>query len=250
MPPAIGLPIPPMLLGAGVDREPSMHGMGSALQGGSGPAKAVLAYLADRASDDGTGAYPKVRTICEATEFSERTVRSALKLLEERGSSVRAISGMPPWDGEAVPGPSSTAPRCGTCALSGTPRCWPICGAPIGKRVSRRKGRHHQRISRGSHSGVQLPHLFINRQVTTTMTPCSFGTFPRSRIWHGTRWLTGAIRPRPDRLHTLPASRAGPAGPPGRCPSHEEGDQRSRRSARQAWRTGHAGPGPMGSGQI
>lgn len=52
---------------------------------GSGPAKAVLAYLADRASDDGTGAYPKVRTICEVTEFSERTVRSALKLLEERG---------------------------------------------------------------------------------------------------------------------------------------------------------------------
>lgn len=52
---------------------------------GSGPAKAVLAYLADRASDDGTGAYPKVRTICEVTEFSERTVRSALKLLEQRG---------------------------------------------------------------------------------------------------------------------------------------------------------------------
>ena len=52
---------------------------------GSGTAKAVLAYLADRASEDGTGAYPKVRTICEVTEFSERTVRSALKLLESRG---------------------------------------------------------------------------------------------------------------------------------------------------------------------
>lgn len=52
---------------------------------GSGTAKAVLAYLADRASEDGTGAYPKVKTICEVTEFSERTVRSALKLLESRG---------------------------------------------------------------------------------------------------------------------------------------------------------------------
>ncbi|RBP98797.1 helix-turn-helix domain-containing protein [Bifidobacterium xylocopae] len=52
---------------------------------GNPAAKSVLCYLADRASDDGTGAWPKVRTICEVTEFKERTVQNALKLLEEQG---------------------------------------------------------------------------------------------------------------------------------------------------------------------
>ncbi len=52
---------------------------------GNASAKAVLVYLADRADDDGTAAYPKIATIVAVTELSERTVRSSLKLLQERG---------------------------------------------------------------------------------------------------------------------------------------------------------------------
>lgn len=52
---------------------------------GNSSAKAVLIYLADRADDDGTAAYPKIATIVNVTELSERTVRSSLKLLQERG---------------------------------------------------------------------------------------------------------------------------------------------------------------------
>lgn len=52
---------------------------------GNASAKAVLVYLADRASDDGTAAFPKIETIVNVTELSERTVRSGLKLLQERG---------------------------------------------------------------------------------------------------------------------------------------------------------------------
>ena len=52
---------------------------------GNASAKAVLVYLADRADDDGSAAYPKIETIVNVTELSERTVRSSLKLLQERG---------------------------------------------------------------------------------------------------------------------------------------------------------------------
>ena len=52
---------------------------------GNASAKAVLVYLADRADDDGTAAYPKIATIVNVTELSERTVRTALKTLQERG---------------------------------------------------------------------------------------------------------------------------------------------------------------------
>ena len=52
---------------------------------GNSSAKAVLVYLADRADDDGTAAYPKIATIVNVTELSERTVRTALKTLQERG---------------------------------------------------------------------------------------------------------------------------------------------------------------------
>nr|WP_284699164.1 helix-turn-helix domain-containing protein [Bifidobacterium catenulatum] len=41
--------------------------------------------MADRADDDGTAAYPKIATIVNVTELSERTVRAALKTLQERG---------------------------------------------------------------------------------------------------------------------------------------------------------------------
>ena len=43
---------------------------------GNASAKAVLVYLADRADDDGTAAYPKIATIVAVTELSERTVRT------------------------------------------------------------------------------------------------------------------------------------------------------------------------------
>ena len=52
---------------------------------GNASAKAVLVYLADRADDDGTAAYPKIATIVNVTELSERIVRTALKTLQERG---------------------------------------------------------------------------------------------------------------------------------------------------------------------
>ena len=52
---------------------------------GNASAKSVLVYLADRADDDGTAAYPKIATIVNVTELSERTVRAALKTLQERG---------------------------------------------------------------------------------------------------------------------------------------------------------------------
>ena len=52
---------------------------------GNASAKAVLVYLADRADDDGSAAYPKIETIVNVTELSERTVRSSLKFLQERG---------------------------------------------------------------------------------------------------------------------------------------------------------------------
>ena len=52
---------------------------------GNASAKAVLVYLADRADDDGTAAYPKIATIVNVTELSERTVCAALKTLQERG---------------------------------------------------------------------------------------------------------------------------------------------------------------------
>lgn len=52
---------------------------------GNASAKAVLVYLADRADDDGTAAYPKIATIVNVTELSERTVRTALKTLQEHG---------------------------------------------------------------------------------------------------------------------------------------------------------------------
>lgn len=52
---------------------------------GNAPAKAVLVYLADRAGEDGSAAYPKIDTIMRVTELKESTVRKALKLLQERG---------------------------------------------------------------------------------------------------------------------------------------------------------------------
>ena len=59
--------------------------MGLQMPCGNASAKAVLVYLADRADDDGTAAYPKIATIVNVTELSERTVRTALKTLQERG---------------------------------------------------------------------------------------------------------------------------------------------------------------------
>ncbi len=66
---------------------------------GNASAKAVLVYLADRADDDGTAAYPKIATIVAVTELSERTVRTALKTLQERGFIRR---GDQRWTGNGV----------------------------------------------------------------------------------------------------------------------------------------------------
>ena len=52
---------------------------------GNPVAKSVLLYLADCSHDDGTCAYPRVAQIMAVTEYGERSVRAALKLLEERG---------------------------------------------------------------------------------------------------------------------------------------------------------------------
>lgn len=52
---------------------------------GNPTAKAILLYLAERASDDGSHVWPKIETIATVTEFSERSVVKALKLLEQRG---------------------------------------------------------------------------------------------------------------------------------------------------------------------
>lgn len=52
---------------------------------GNGTAKAVLMFLADKAQPDGTGARPKIDTICAVVEFKRRAVINALRLLESRG---------------------------------------------------------------------------------------------------------------------------------------------------------------------
>lgn len=49
------------------------------------PAKYVLLYIADRARDDGTGAYPSVPTIARVTRLGVRTVNRALVDLEGDG---------------------------------------------------------------------------------------------------------------------------------------------------------------------
>lgn len=51
---------------------------------GSGTQKAVLMVLADYANDDGRS-YPRQKTLCEDTEFGERTIREALAALERQG---------------------------------------------------------------------------------------------------------------------------------------------------------------------
>lgn len=51
---------------------------------GSGTQKAVLMVLADYANDEGRS-YPRQKTLCEDTEFGERTIREALAALERQG---------------------------------------------------------------------------------------------------------------------------------------------------------------------
>lgn len=52
---------------------------------GSAPQKAVLLYLADRAREDGTCAWPSVMHISIVTELSVSSVKTALRKLRERG---------------------------------------------------------------------------------------------------------------------------------------------------------------------
>lgn len=51
---------------------------------GSPTRKAVLTVLADHADEDGY-CWPRVRTICQRTELSDRAVRDAVKVLETEG---------------------------------------------------------------------------------------------------------------------------------------------------------------------
>lgn len=89
---------------------------------GNASAKAVLVYLADRADDDGTAAYPKIATIVNVTELSERTVRAALKTLQERGSSAAATNVMRASARAAGTVCHSTARSCGTSRSNPTRR--------------------------------------------------------------------------------------------------------------------------------
>ena len=52
-------------------------------------ARHVLLCLANYAGTDGRGAFPSAKTLTEDTGLSERTVRSKLDLLEEKGLIVR-----------------------------------------------------------------------------------------------------------------------------------------------------------------
>ena len=45
---------------------------------GSGPKKAVIMYMADRASDDGEGIWTSKKTIADDTELSKRTVQKIM----------------------------------------------------------------------------------------------------------------------------------------------------------------------------
>lgn len=61
---------------------------------GSAAQKSVLLYLADRAQEDGSCEWPDVVKVRVATELSERTVRAALKALQERGLIVPRETGL------------------------------------------------------------------------------------------------------------------------------------------------------------
>ena len=61
---------------------------------GNASAKAVLLDLADRAQEDGSCAWPDVVKVRVATDLSERTVRAALKALQERGLIVPRETGL------------------------------------------------------------------------------------------------------------------------------------------------------------
>ena len=52
---------------------------------GSAPIKAVVMYMADRASDDGGGIWTSKGHIAADTELSKRTVQLAIKQLESAG---------------------------------------------------------------------------------------------------------------------------------------------------------------------
>lgn len=56
--------------------------------------RAILMYLADYASADGTDAYPATATLAELSQFSERTVRDALDRLQAAGAIVPSTSGL------------------------------------------------------------------------------------------------------------------------------------------------------------
>lgn len=126
---------------------------------GNASAKAVLVYLADRADDDGTAAYPKIATIVNVTELSERTVRAALKTLQERGSSAAETNVMRVSARAAGTVCHSTARSCGTSRSNPTRR--PSSGS--GRRTPR--------------NGIPRPWA---RPWTRRPEPCSRTANPRT----------------------------------------------------------------------
>ncbi len=52
---------------------------------GSGPKKAVIMYMADRASDEGEGVWTSKRTIADDTELAKRTVQNAIQHFLDTG---------------------------------------------------------------------------------------------------------------------------------------------------------------------
>lgn len=59
--------------------------MNHAPAGLTGTEQSLAVYLANYASDEGGKAYPSVAKLCEISHWSERTVRSALQSLVEKG---------------------------------------------------------------------------------------------------------------------------------------------------------------------
>ena len=58
--------------------------------------KSVLLALADNANDEGEGAYPGVRSLCQKTNYSTATVVNALNALRANGFTI--LEGRSKWD--------------------------------------------------------------------------------------------------------------------------------------------------------
>ncbi|KFF30567.1 Helix-turn-helix domain protein [Bifidobacterium bombi DSM 19703] len=74
---------------------------------GNATAKAVLLYLADRAPDDGTGAWPSVSTICKLRSSGSGAYATPSHIWKLTVSFDAATNAMQLWRQEGAPGPDS-----------------------------------------------------------------------------------------------------------------------------------------------